>query len=211
MKNANRRLFLRNSILTGSALSMLPFTSFGKQPEVSKNDDLYLIGPKEGFTPQIGTLLSTMTMMRVWVKQTVEGLTMKELDFQIDEQSNSIGAMLLHLAATEKYYQLNTFNNIPWGDWDDSVKAEWDIPMGLGENGREKINGKPLEYYIQKLDDVRAVTQKEFASRDDDWLMEQEPFFSNEPTNNYCKWFHVCEHESNHRGQIKFIKKRLPK
>lgn len=30
------------------------------------------------------------------------------------------------------------------------------------------------------------------------------------PTNNYCKWFHVCEHESNHNGQIKFLKSRLP-
>ena len=30
------------------------------------------------------------------------------------------------------------------------------------------------------------------------------------PTNNYCKWFHVCEHESNHNGQIKFLKKRIP-
>ena len=30
------------------------------------------------------------------------------------------------------------------------------------------------------------------------------------PTNNYCKWFHVCEHESNHNGQIKFFRKRIP-
>jgi hypothetical protein len=30
------------------------------------------------------------------------------------------------------------------------------------------------------------------------------------PTNNYCKWFHVCEHESNHNGQIKLLAKRLP-
>jgi hypothetical protein len=31
------------------------------------------------------------------------------------------------------------------------------------------------------------------------------------PTNNYCKWFHVCEHESNHNGQIKWIRGRLKK
>ena len=28
--------------------------------------------------------------------------------------------------------------------------------------------------------------------------------------NNYAKWFHVAEHESNHDGQIKFLKRRLP-
>jgi hypothetical protein len=26
-----------------------------------------------------------------------------------------------------------------------------------------------------------------------------------------AKWFHVCEHESNHNGQVKWIKRRLPK
>jgi hypothetical protein len=30
------------------------------------------------------------------------------------------------------------------------------------------------------------------------------------PTNDYCKWFHVCEHESNDDAQIKWIRNRLP-
>ena len=30
------------------------------------------------------------------------------------------------------------------------------------------------------------------------------------PTNNYCKWFHVCEHISHHEGQIAFLLKRVP-
>jgi hypothetical protein len=51
----------------------------------------------------------------------------EELDFQIDDQSNSIGAMLLHLAATEKYYQLNTFDEMEWGSWNDKIKEEWDM------------------------------------------------------------------------------------
>ena len=118
--------------------------------------------------------------------------------------------MLLHLAATEKYYQLNTFDNMEWGTWDDDVKKVWDVPSGLGEAGREQIKGNSIDYYLNKLEEVRAVTKVEFAKRDDDWIMKSEPFFSGEPTNNYCKWFHVCEHESNHRGQMKFIIKRLP-
>jgi hypothetical protein len=28
--------------------------------------------------------------------------------------------------------------------------------------------------------------------------------------NNYAKWFHVAEHESNHDGQIKLLKSRVP-
>ena len=40
--------------------------------------------------------------------------------------------------------------------------------------------------------------------------MEVDKTSSSDPTNNYAKWFHVCEHESNHNGQIKWIAGRLP-
>ena len=155
-------------------------------------------------------VLSSMNMMRTWVVGGVKDLTVEQLDFQIDDQSNSIGAMLLHLAATERYYQLNTFDGMEWGTWDDDIKAEWDVPMSLGPEARAQIKGHDINYYLEKLDEVREATKKEFAKRDDDWIMKSEPFFGGEPTNNYCKWFHVCEHESNHNGQIKFIKKRMP-
>ena len=149
-------------------------------------------------------------MMRKWVVVTVKDLSVEQLDFQIDEQSNSIGAMLYHLAATEKYYQLHTFNNLEWGSWSDEIKQEWDLPMELGENGREKIKGHDIDFYLTKLEEVRETTHSGFADRKDKWLQKTDNFFGNEPTNNYCKWFHVCEHESNHRGQIKFILKRIP-
>ena len=82
--------------------------------------------------------------------------------------------------------------------------------MSLGEEGRKQIKGNDINFYLSKLEAVREVTKKDFAKRDDKWLMKSEPFFENKPTNNYCKWFHVCEHESNHNGQMKLIKKRLP-
>jgi hypothetical protein len=58
---------------------------------------------------------------------------------------------------------------------------------------------------------VRQKTLTEFRKRDDQWLAQVDPsFFDNQPTNNYCKWFHVCEHASNHNGQIKWLINRLP-
>lgn len=206
----NRRNFIKRTACLTVGLASAPLLSFA-QPVLSQNpDEIYLIGPKEGYSPQIGTLLSTMTMMRKWVIDTVKDLTTEQLDFQIDDKSNSIGAMLLHLAATERYYQLNTFEEMPWGTWSDEIKKEWDVPSGLGEEGRKLIKGNDINYYLSKLEEVRTVTKQEFARRDDAWIMKSEAFFENKQTNNYCKWFHVCEHESNHRGQIKFIIQRLP-
>jgi hypothetical protein len=136
-------------------------------------------------------------------------MTREQLDYLHDKESNTIGAMLLHLAATEKNYQLSTF------DWKpeavDDGKIDWTAASELGDKGRAKIKGNDLEYYLDILAKTRAQTIDEFKRRDDEWLAKVDPsFFQGKPTNNYCKWFHVCEHESNHNGQIKWIKSRLP-
>ena len=79
--------------------------------------------------------------------------------------------------------------------------------MYLGAEARSKIKGYDIDFYLTKLEKVRADTKEEFAKRDDQWLFTSDPNFWEVPTNNYAKWFHVCEHESNHNGQIKFFKK----
>ena len=48
------------------------------------------------------------------------------------------------------------------------------------------------------------------SSEDDKWLLAVDPAWSKQrPLNTYWKWFHVCEHESNHRGQMTWQKSRL--
>ena len=49
---------------------------------------------------------------------------------------------------------------------------------------------------------------EELARRDDAWLEEQSPFREGQPANNHFKWFHVFEDELNHRGQIRWLRKR---
>jgi len=62
-----------------------------------------IIGPKEGYSPQIGTLVSMMTWMRMVVLMSVKGMNQEDLDFLLDNKANRIGALLLHLAATDVY------------------------------------------------------------------------------------------------------------
>jgi len=212
-KNFNRRRFIKNtsalSLATGFGLTM-PGTLKALSPSKQDDDNLNIVGPKHGYTPQVGTLVSMMNWMRNTILYPVRGLSIKELDFLLDEDSNSIGAMLLHLAATERFYQINTFEGKNWGDWSEEDDAMWSTAMELGDEGRAKIKDQPLEYYLDKLRTVRENTLSEFSKRDDDWLMEVDQNWGWGPTNNYCKWFHVCEHESNHNGIIKYIAKRLP-
>ena len=205
-----RRDFIKTATVFSTGLAGITvFPQTGWAIDKTPEDGIHIIGPKEGFSPQIGTLVSMMNWMRMTVLRSLTGMTKEELDYLHDPKSNTIGAMLLHLAATEIFYRANTFEGRQ--DYNEEEKTKWGAAMSLGENGRKTIKGNDLNYYLDILKDTREKTLNDFKKRDDKWLMAVDPeFFGNQPTNNYCKWFHVCEHESNHNGQIKWIKSRLP-
>ena len=208
--SSNRRGFIKKAATVTTGLVGISLFSSNSWSKDVADEGINVIGPKEGFSPQVGTLVSMMNWMRETILQPVQNLSVEQLDYLHDSKSNSIGAMLLHLAATERYYQLHTFEGKKWGTWDESIKKQWDLPMNLGEAARKTIKGRNLDYYLNALKEVRQSTLLEFQKRDDRWLMAVDKEWGWGPTNNYCKWFHVCEHESNHNGQIKWIKSRLP-
>jgi uncharacterized damage-inducible protein DinB len=173
-------------------------------------EGINILGPRPGYTPQVGTLVSMLTWMRPAVTRYMKDISQANLDYLFDKDANSIGALLLHLAATETYYQMNTFDGMNWGSWPDEVKQKWDAAMDLGDAGRKTIKGHELKFYLDTLQAVREKSLAEFKKRDDAWLMSVDKTWPWGPTNNYCKWFHVCEHESHHAGQIDLLIKRLP-
>jgi Protein of unknown function (DUF664) len=174
---------------------------------ISKKSNL--LGHTAGFTPQIGALVSVMTWTRMELLRSVKGMTRRDLDHAFDRKANTIGALLLHLAATEAFYQMSTLEGIPGVGWPARVKQKWDIAMNLGGPGRA-IKGQSLAFYARVLTEMRKKTLAGFRKKDDAWLMYVDKRFP-DPTNNYCKWFHVCEHEAHHKGQIKFLAERLSK
>ncbi|EAR00602.1 DinB family protein [Maribacter sp. HTCC2170] len=202
-----RRQFLKTSGILGAGIIM-PNLSMANNALLPSNGNIHEFGKREGYTDQISILVSMMDWMRATVLRSVEGISIKELDFQMDDDSNSIGAMLMHLAATERFYQIHTFEGREWGDFDKKDTDRWNVGSRLGERARKEIKGNPLSYYKDQLGEVREHTLSELKNKDDSWLMQSTNFFGNQPTNNYCKWFHVVEHESNHNGQIKYIKSR---
>lgn len=202
---SRRTFFKAATALTvgASGLTFLPQSAF------SDDVDINIVGPKKGYSPQIGTLVSMMTWMRSAVLHSVKGMSQKDLDYLLDDKANTIGALLMHLGATDRIYQINTFENNPLKDLPASFKEKWNVAMELGEPARKAIKGHDLDYYLNLLEETREQTFAEFRKRDDTWLLAVDKDWGWGPTNNYCKWFHVCEHESNHNGQIKLLKSRL--
>ena len=165
----------------------------------------FLVAPTPGFSPEIGRLVAMMTYARRTTLAAVRGLTVEQLDYLVDDQSNSIGALLAHIAAIEVAYQRGTFDGT---DLTEADRSRWGAAMELGLAARDTLRGRPLEHYLAALTEVRDRTLDELARRDDDWLEEATPFWGGHPANNHFKWFHVFEDELNHRGQIRWLRAR---
>ncbi|MEP1033034.1 DinB family protein [Ekhidna sp.] len=169
----------------------------------------YAIKNIEGYTPQMGALISMLDDLKARVTYHAKGLDQAGTDFLLDAEANRIGALILHLAATEVYYQKTTFYD---EKLDEETDAEWLTALNLGDKAREELRGKPISYYLDKWDEVRAKTKEVLKTKDDSWLTEirEIPNFDAE-YNYYWAWYHVMEHQANHMGQIVLIKKRMEK
>ena len=208
---ATRRHFLTGTagtLAAGLGASLLGPVAAAADQSSSPN----VLGTRPGYSPMIGTFVSQLTWMREanGVLSATKGLTQADLDALFDANANTIGALMLHLAATETYYQMNTFDGMKWDSWSNEVKKKWDPAMNLGDAGRKTIKGHDRDYYVGILREVREKTLAEFRKKDDAWLMAVQKDWPWGPTNNLCKWFHVCEHEAHHTGQIALLRKRLP-
>jgi uncharacterized damage-inducible protein DinB len=147
-----------------------------------------------------------MNYTRHTTLEAVKGLTVDQLDHLVDQKANSIGALLFHIGAVEVGYQAHTFFG---RGMDADEMREWGAGIELTGGVHREAQGHPLEYYAARLERVRATTLEELARRDDTWLDERATFGQGQQVNNYFKWFHVFEDELNHRGQIRWLRKRL--
>ena len=169
---------------------------------------IYLVTTIAGYTPQIGRLVSMMNYARRTTLAEVEGLSVQHLDYLHDSRSNSIGALLLHIAAVEVSYQAATFGS---GGLGGNEMEQWQAALSLGERARREIKGNGADHYLRILEGVRSKTLEELARRDDGWLDEEKLVLDRQPATNYFKWFHVFGDEINHRGQIRWLRKRALK
>jgi len=158
---------------------------------------------KRGYSPHIGATVSMMEDLKRRVTNSVATLSQKETDFLLDDEANRIGALILHLAATEKYYQVYTFEN---RGFNDTEKEEWETALNLGDAARESIQNQPIEYYLDIWDDVRNETLRLLKTKDDEWFTSK---VNDSQMNNHWAWYHVMEHQANHMGQIRLIIKRI--
>ncbi|MFC7061951.1 DinB family protein [Halobacillus seohaensis] len=160
----------------------------------------YEIDQMDGFSNKIGELIFMLEHTRIITKKEVSSLTIDELDKVDEEDGNSIGALLMHIAAIEKAHQLISFEN---RDFNTEEWKQWGTAINLGENARKEINNHPVTYYLNLLNEVRQNTLINLKEKSDGWLYKKSVWPNGVSYNQYYLWFHVMEDEINHRGQIR--------
>lgn len=162
----------------------------------------YEIKPAKGYTPQIGILVAMLEETKDQITEDVRDLDQSETDYLFDEKANSIGAIVMHLAATEAYYQVETLEERTFTDEEEKF---WGVATDLGA-AKNHLKGKPIGYYLDVWDQVRKNTLEGLKAKDDAWLTAS----IDEGMNNHGAWFRILEHQAHHRGQIALVKNRLP-
>jgi uncharacterized damage-inducible protein DinB len=164
----------------------------------------FRIKPQEGYDKKIGDLVSMLNYTRQMTLYETSDLSRQELEYIQDESSNSIGALLLHMAAIEFVHQVISFEK---RDLTKEEYEEWGPALELGDKGRAKLKNFTADYYFEKLEKVRNKTLAFLRNKEDSWLDEEGSWDNGIPYNNYFLWFHVIEDETSHRGQIKTLKR----
>ncbi|MDA1675986.1 MULTISPECIES: DinB family protein [unclassified Bacillus cereus group] len=165
----------------------------------------YRIRSVDGYTKNIGELVSMLEHTRAVTLQEIKDLSVEQLDLIMPSGGNSIGALLKHIAAIEKAHQLISFQE---RDFTKKELEIWEDALYLGEAGRT-IHGHEIQYYVQLLQSVREESLKYLIEQDDEWLMSERKWPNDVAYNQHYLWFHVLEDEINHRGQIRMMKNKL--
>lgn len=166
----------------------------------------YRIRTKDVFTDKIGELVCMLEHTREITFNEISSLRQNELDYIGNDTSNSIGALLLHIASIEFVHLIIAFKNRDLGNHE---QLKWVTALELGDKARVSIKDRSLDYYLKELNLVRENTLIQLKSKTDSWLYEEKQWENGISYNNYYLWFHVMEDEINHRGQIRTIKRLL--
>ena len=164
--------------------------------------------PAPGFSPRIGRYVSQLAETRQDLLRQAANLTPDQLSWHPNEQVESIGTQLLHVAAIEWSWIFEDIFGRPGEEYDGWEEA---LPIRLG---LPQVRGQPLAYFTDRLDRVRQGMRQALRDLTDDDLSRHVPTAPAEPVTEVftVDWvlFHLVHHEAHHAGQVELMVRLLP-
>ncbi len=159
------------------------------------------VGPTHGRAPQIEALASMLTSTRRFTASAVRDLDAAALAAPPPYGGNSIGMLLVHVAAAERMFQNITVRGVQFGEDETTFARAFRFE-------EDPLRGRDLEAYLAHLAQVRSATLALLAERDDAWLATPRTF-GGRPSSTHYYWHHLVLDEARHTGQIVLLRKYL--
>lgn len=169
-------------------------------------------GPAPGYAPGIGRYVAQLAETRDELLRQVADLTPAQLAWTPNDQIESIGTLLLHVAAVEWSWIFQDIFGRPDEDYDGWEEA---FPLRIRA---AQVTDKPLPYFTDRLQRVRSQVLEALRGLGDEDLPrlvgEGPPAEDEEPRARLFSidWilFHLVHHEAHHAGQVELIRRLLP-
>jgi len=171
----------------------------GSEPEAWASP--VYVGPKAGRAPHLEALASALASSRHFLLSAVRDADAATLAATPAHGVNTIGRLLVHIAAAERLFQNLTGRGTHFGDDEEDFRRAFRFEA-------DPLAGSDLDAYLTHLAEVRAATVALFAARDDAWLAEPRTFVGR-PSSTHYYWLHLLMDEARHTGQIILLRKYL--
>ncbi|MDW3191891.1 MAG: hypothetical protein R8G66_05990 [Cytophagales bacterium] len=167
--------------------------------------EIFELRSNKNYSPLIGGIVAQLTLSKLLIIKQILNLKIDQLDFTVENHSNTIGTLIKHMIAVEKMHQNIIFFN---RRLDEREMSLWGDALP-GTIDATSIRGNDSRYYFELWEGVRNITLNELQNKDDQWLYEhpKKPF--NTMGNNYFLLYHTFEDHIAHHGQIKSILKLI--
>jgi uncharacterized damage-inducible protein DinB len=151
---------------------------------------------------KVGFILAGLRETRKILLRTVKDLSPEELDYTPNTKKiESIATLLFHIAAVEFSWIMEDINGKKMKE------EEWKLAFALRDSVNEdQIRGKPVSFYLSKLQEVRSEIEAWIEGIKDKDLTQVIEVDGDKFT---IEWilYHVGEHELTHIGQIRLLKR----
>ncbi len=166
-------------------------------------ENSYRLTHTSNLTPKVAYWYSQMFEVRNRLINILKSINdTSVLDFSPNEHKiETIGTLLLHIAAVEWSWIFEDIDGLKM-DYE-----QWKYAFALKPSVKiPQLTGKNLNYYLDRLTDVRKQVHKrllEFTDEDLNTVVSEPPYTYT------VEWifFHLVEHEAMHIGQINVLKR----
>lgn len=170
----------------------------------------------KGFNPKtqkvVGLFAAQLDEQLTFLKKAVKDLSVEQLEWQQRPGMNTIGILLAHLVSAEFYWVKIAANEVKWNpDGKESFQKTFGIeddgiPLAPDAAHTECIKGFTAKQYIDMLDKMRRIRNKELKKWKDKDLDKLYKLGKKTKASRMSTLHHVLEHFCGHFGQVLLLK-----